>query len=73
MEQFLCNYGVNPDYQDRIMAKPLIVSGVGPDGEVRMVELPDRRFYLATLFVPQMTSTAETPHPIIVDFLKAAV
>jgi CTP synthase (UTP-ammonia lyase) len=73
MEEFLCNYGINPEYRDRIIAKPLRASAVGPDGEVRMVELPNHRFFLATLFVPQMISTSETPHPLIVDFLKAAL
>lgn len=73
MEQFLCNYGVNPDYQDKIMVKPIIVSGVGPDGEVRMIELSGHRYFLATLFVPQMTSTIEIPHPLIVDFLRSTL
>ncbi len=55
------------------MAKPIIASGVGPDGEVRMIELPGHPFFLATLFVPQMTSTTETPHPLIVDFLRSTI
>src|SRR5262245_11674887 len=69
MEQFLCNYGINPEYRERILVPPLKSSGFGPDGEVRMVELPGHRYFLATLFVPQMTSTKEDPHPLIVDFL----
>lgn len=71
MEEFLCNYGINPEYREKILVPPLKPSGYGPDGEVRMVELPGLRFFLATLFVPQMTSTKEEPHPLIVDFLKA--
>ncbi|MCI0415296.1 hypothetical protein L0222_21190 [bacterium] len=71
-EQFLCNYGVNPKYQDQIIRNPLIVSGVGPDGEIRIVEIPGHRFFIATLFVPQMLSTEKKPHPLIVNFLTAA-
>jgi CTP synthase (UTP-ammonia lyase) len=72
MEQFLCNYGINPEYRDRIIVPPLKPSGYGPDGEVRMVELPGYKYFLSTLFVPQMNSTKDVPHPLIVDFLKAS-
>lgn len=37
-----------------------------------MVELPDRRFYLATLFVPQLGSQPDSPHPLILAYLRAA-
>jgi CTP synthase (UTP-ammonia lyase) len=47
--------------------------GRGENGEVRVVELPDRQFFLATLFLPQHRSTAGEPHPIITAFLNAAV
>lgn len=72
MEQFLCNYGVNPEFRDEILRGKLVVSGVGPDEEIRMIELPGHRFYLATLFVPQMVSAPEKPHPLIVAYLEAA-
>jgi CTP synthase (UTP-ammonia lyase) len=71
-EQFLCNYGVNPKFQNEMIVKPLTVSAVGPEGEIRMIELTGHHFYLATLFVPQMLSTAEAPHPLITDFVTAA-
>jgi CTP synthase (UTP-ammonia lyase) len=72
-EQFLCNYGVNPKFQDQIVRDPLKVSAVGPEGEIRMIELRGHRFYVATLFVPQMISSEENPHPLITDFVKATV
>ena len=46
--------------------------GTDQDDEARVLELPDRRFYLATLFVPQLSSAPESPHPLIVAFLRAA-
>ena len=73
MEQFRCNYGLNPEYQEIVRRGELRVSGTGPDGEARIVELPDHRFFIATLFVPQLSSTLERPHPLIVGFLRAAV
>src|SRR3989442_12957832 len=71
-EEFFCNYGLNPDYQQRLAAAGLSLSGFDERGEVRMAELPDRRFYLATLFLPQLASTESAPHPLVVAFVGAA-
>jgi CTP synthase (UTP-ammonia lyase) len=72
-EQYYCNFGLNPDHQDRLNDGGLRVVGTDQDGEARVVELPDRRFYLATLFVPQLSSQPDSPHPLIVAYLQAAV
>jgi CTP synthase (UTP-ammonia lyase) len=71
-EQFHCNYGLNPVYRDHLGKGALRVAGVGPDGEVRIVELSDHRFFLAALFVPQLSSSADVPHPLVVAYLNAA-
>jgi CTP synthase (UTP-ammonia lyase) len=71
-EQFACNYGLNPLYRDVFEGSALRVAGVGPDGEVRLVELPTHPFYIATLFLPQVRSSAGAPHPLIVAYLRAA-
>ena len=36
------------------------------------IESPKHRFFIATLFQPQLSSKPEKPHPIIVEFLRAA-
>jgi CTP synthase (UTP-ammonia lyase) len=72
-EQFACNYGLNPAYRQQLSARDLIVAGVGPAGEVRVVELAAHPFFIATLYLPQLSSTAEVPHPLIVAYLKAAI
>ena len=54
VEEFRCNYGLNPEYGDKIGAGGLKISGVDSNGEVRIVELPDHRFFMATLFLPQL-------------------
>jgi CTP synthase (UTP-ammonia lyase) len=71
-ERYYCNFGLNPDHQKRLHDGGLRVVGTDQDGEARVVELPDRRFYLATLFVPQLSSTADSPHPLITAYLRAA-
>ncbi|MCK7513630.1 MAG: hypothetical protein MZV70_62820 [Desulfobacterales bacterium] len=37
--------------------------GVDREGEARVVELTSHRFFLATLFLPQLASSLEAPHP----------
>jgi CTP synthase (UTP-ammonia lyase) len=72
-EQYYCNYGVNEDYGQQFQAAGLRVSARGGRGETRAVELPDHRFFIATLFQPQLSSRPEAPHPIWVAFLRAAL
>ena len=71
VEEFRCNYGVNPEYQTALEQAGLRLSGFGDDGELRIVELPDHPFFLATLFLPQLRSTAERPHPLLGGFTAA--
>ena len=44
----------------------------GAQGEARAIESPAHRFFIATLFQPQLSSGPGKPHPIIVEFLHAA-
>ena len=71
-EQFACNYGLNPAYQERISQGGLQVAGRDAAGEVRIVELAAHRFFMATLFLPQLSSSLVKPHPLIVAYLRAA-
>ncbi len=71
IEDYYCNYGVNADYRLRLEAGGLRVSGVGGEGEIRIVELPDHPFFVATLFLPQARSTVASPHPLLVAYAAA--
>ncbi len=53
-------------------AAGLRVVGVEPDGEARIVEAFGHRFFVGTLFVPQLNSTSAQPHPLILAFMKEA-
>ncbi|WP_374088480.1 CTP synthase [Methylomicrobium lacus] len=70
-EHYYCNFGVNPDYVDALQQGPLQVSGSDAEGEIRVIEHPEHPFFIGTLFVPQMRSTPERPHPLVSAFLKA--
>ena len=72
-EQYYCNYGVNEDYEKQFQAAGLRVSARGILGETRAVELPGHRFFIATLFQPQLSSRPEAPHRFLLAFLRAAM
>jgi len=71
-EQFQCNYGLNPAYQERLFNGGLVLCGVDTAGEARLVALREYRFYAASLFLPQMSSQPAKPHPLITAFVAAA-
>jgi CTP synthase (UTP-ammonia lyase) len=72
-EAFNCNYELNPEFRGRLEATGLKVSGVSEDGGARIIELPSHHFFLATGFLPQLTSEATKPHPLIVAYLEAVL
>lgn len=71
-EEYFCSFETNPKFEPRWQAAGLRVAARGRDGELRALELADRRFFLATLFQPQLSSSLERPHPLIQGFLRAA-
>ena len=71
-EEYYCNFGLNPAHESTVEEGGLRISGRDQDNEPRIFELPRHRFYVATLFVPQTSSTPARPHPIIRAFVEAA-
>jgi CTP synthase (UTP-ammonia lyase) len=71
-ESFFCNYELNPIYRKKLEDAGLMVSGTTEDRGTRIIELPDHRFFVGTGFVPQFSSTAQHPHPLIVAYLETA-
>ena len=71
-EEFFCNFEVNPEYEWATMEAGFPVVARGAQGEIRAIESPTHRFFLATLFQPQLSSTEKKPHPVILAFVQAA-
>ena len=71
-EEFFCNFEVNPDYEWAAMEAGFPVVARGPQGEIRAIESPTHRFYIATLFQPQLSSQPGKPHPLVLAFVQAA-
>lgn len=72
VERFYCSFGLNPAHRSEIEQGGLRTSGVDRNGEVRIMEHARNRFCFGTLFVPQMSSTPESPHPLILGLVSAA-
>src|SRR5581483_889426 len=71
-EEFFCNFEINPEYEYCSIEAGLPIVARSANGEPRALESPSHRFFVATLFQPQLSSTAKKPHPVILGFLKAA-
>jgi CTP synthase (UTP-ammonia lyase) len=72
VEPFYCNYGLNPDFRPLLEARGLVVSGLGEDGLVRVLELREHPFFFGTLYVPQARSRPGAPHPLVAGLAQAA-
>jgi CTP synthase (UTP-ammonia lyase) len=71
-EEFFCNFEINPDFEWAAMEAGFPVVARGTQGEIRAIESPTHRFFLATLFQPQLSSAEKKPHPIVLAFVQAA-
>lgn len=71
-EEFFCNFEVNPEFEWATMEAGFPVVARGAKGEIRAIESPTHRFYIATLFQPQLSSKSGNPHPLVLAFVQAA-
>jgi CTP synthase (UTP-ammonia lyase) len=69
--EYFCNFETNPEYVPRWEAAGLRVAARGPRDEMRAFDLPGKRFFLGTLFQPQLSSTGEQPHPLVLGYLRS--
>ncbi len=68
-------YEVNPEFIPQLVAKGLVFSGTSPDGRLmEIAELPKtvHPFFVGTQFHPEFKSSPLKPHPLFVNFIKAA-
>ncbi len=69
-------YEVNPDYVTTLKSHGAVFSGTSKDSRLmEIMELPRNvhPFFLGTQFHPEFKSRPLTPHPLFVEFVKAAV
>ena len=67
-------YEFNNDYLENFEQNGMIASGINPDTNlVEMIELQHHPWFVASQFHPELKSTVQTPHPLFVKFIKAAI
>ena len=64
-----CGYGLAPGMAERLVAAGLVIGAHADDAGVEAFELPDHRFYVATLFQPQVSAPL---HQLVGALLEAA-
>ncbi len=67
-------YEFNNAYRDEFEQHGLKIAGTSPDGSiVEAVEITDHPFFIGTQFHPEYISRPLDPHPLFVEFVKAAL
>ena len=67
-------YEFNNEYLEAIESAGLKATGVNPKtGLVEVVEIPTHPWFVGVQYHPEYKSTVLNPHPLFVDFIKAAL
>jgi len=67
-------YEVNNKYRTVLTEHGLVLSGLSPDSElVEMIELPDKRWFVACQFHPELKSRATKAHPLFRELVAASL
>ncbi len=63
----------NNEYLQKFEKAGMIASGVNPQTElVEIIEIPNHPFFIGVQYHPELKSTVVKPHPLFVEFIKAA-
>ncbi|MCU0323758.1 MAG: CTP synthase [Spirosomaceae bacterium] len=64
----------NNKFQKDFEKSGMVTSGINPDtGLVEIVEIPSHPYFIGVQFHPELKSTVMNPHPLFVNFVKAAI
>ncbi|MCS7146335.1 MAG: CTP synthase [Nitrososphaerota archaeon] len=67
-------YEVNPAYHERLNRAGLLFSGMSPDKRrVEIIELPDKKYFIATQYHPEFMSRPGKPEPVFRGLIAAAL
>lgn len=71
-EGYHCNYGIDSQFAAELNASTLMPAGWDSQGDIRVVELTDHPFFIATLFQHERRALNGLSSPLVEAFLKAA-
>lgn len=68
-----CSYGPGSGEVERLVEAGMVVEASAEDAGAEVLELPANRFYMLTLFQPQVGALAGKPlHPLLREFVRCA-
>lgn len=67
---YFCSYGLNTDYKSIFEQSDFVISGYDTESAIRILELKNHPFFIATVFVPQVDSSFDKPNPLITEFVR---
>jgi len=73
VEAYHCRFGLNPHYEPLLADTGMRIAGRDTGGEVRIVELEEHPFFVATLFQPERSAFGGRAHPLITAYVGAAL
>ncbi|MFP4064649.1 MAG: CTP synthase [Bacteroidales bacterium] len=66
-------YELNNDYLDQLTKHGIQATGINPgSGLVEIIEMQDHPWFVGVQFHPEYKSTVNSPHPLFIDFVRAA-
>ncbi|MEM6845954.1 MAG: CTP synthase [Bacteroidota bacterium] len=67
-------YEFNNNYLEQFTKQGMVATGINPDSKlVEIMEIKNHPWFLGTQFHPELRSTVQEPHPLFVQFVKAAI
>jgi CTP synthase (UTP-ammonia lyase) len=72
LEEFNCNFGVNPDLAGIFHGSGLEFVAHDEAGQARAFRLKGHPFFVGTLFQPERRALSGTLHPVVLSFLNAS-
>ena len=66
-------YEFNNEFREQWKQQVLVFSGISPDNKlVEIIELPEKKFFVAAQFHPELVSRPQRPQPLFREFVGAA-
>ncbi|PVW13502.1 CTP synthase [Marixanthomonas spongiae] len=66
-------YEYNNKYKEQLEKAGMVATGINPDTQlVEVVEVPEHPWFVGVQYHPEYKSTVASPHPLFVDFVRAA-
>jgi len=73
VERYNCSFGLNQDFEKTLLQKDWKIAAKDEQGEVRALVLEGKKFFVITLYQPQLSSEKENSHVLVTSFLSKII